>query len=334
MDAYDRHEFTHTGVKKYQCVRPNCSQAYTNSSHLRRHHRTAHSTVKKEHDIPCDFNDCLRVFGKRSQMKNHYNQKHLLVRDQQCHLCPAKFHRKHHLKKHMFQHTNEYPYKCAVCDKGAVTLKQHERHTASHKKYECGDCNEVFDKWSLLTDHRRSNHLPVCAICWRPITNKRAHMRLHQVKSECPAFACPHAPCTKSYNQRRNLQSHIRRKHLKIEPTFQCDYCQEFLSTKQKITQHLLKYHADGQLSVPAKGRRGTRKKKPRSSGRYFSQRLSSAAILTGLSTSAKVEELVVAGRGNEIKLIELNKAMFSDDEEIAVVAILPDGSEVSSSEN
>lgn len=251
--------------------------------------------------------------------------------EHQCSLCPEKFNRKQHLKKHMFQHTNEYPYKCEVCGKGAVTKREHERHISSHKQHKCEDCNAVFEKWSLLTYHRRYAHLPICNICQRPITNKRTHMRLHQDAPE--TFACSYAPCTKSYKQRRNLVCHIRRNHLKVKTNFQCDYCQEFLSTKQKIRQHLLKYHADGQRSVPTKGRRGTRKKKKSRSGRYFFQRLSGAAILTGLSTSAKVEELVVADRGSEIKFVELEATACSDDE-ITIAALLPDGSEVSSSEN
>lgn len=333
-DALDRHEHTHTGIKKYKCSEPNCIKAYINLSHLRRHNRTAHSMrkVKVEQDVPCDFTSCPKLFAKRAQMRNHYMQKHLLVKNQSCTLCDAKFYRKLQLKKHRLEHTHQYPYKCKECEKGFLTLKLYEKHTATHKTYKCQDCNDlVFDKWSQVIAHRQTMHRPTCEICQKTfatICNKRMHMKIHQNVEDRTVFWCPHKPCPKFYNDRKYLNGHIRRKHAKI--IFECDYCHEKFSTKQKLVQHMLKYHVNGECMVPKKGRRGARKLKTRKQGRYFGQKLSTAAILTGLETSAKIEKLVVNDHGRNIDVIELAKIpdSININEEIAVITVRADGSE------
>lgn len=306
---------------------------------MRRHIRTAHSKkknkIEKDQDVPCDFISCPKLFAKRSHMRNHYKQKHLLVKNQHCRICDAKFYRKHQLKVHMFDHTQEYPYKCERCEKGMITLKLYERHMSTHKTYECGFCPELkFDKWSQVIAHRREMHQPTCKICQKTFTtvdSKRSHMKTHQNVEDRKVFWCPYKPCAKFYYERRYVQGHIKRKHENIK--FECDYCNEKLSTKQKLLDHMLKYHVTGERTLPEKGRRGTRKIKERRQGRYFFQKLSTAAVLTGLKTSAKVENLVVNDFGHNIEIHDA-ASFDSIHDEVAVIAVLPDGSEQSSTEN
>lgn len=160
-DALDRHEVAaHGAPPRFRCtVTDDCKRVYTNSSHLRRHVRTAHkpSSVGGG-ELRADFvngvkcsqvrsvqtlssllrvtptktmfpqDGCPRVFVSAAAMALHAAQTHLKRAAHQCPDCPERFHRKQQLKSHRYQHTGVYPYHCAKCSVGFQNKRLLTRH--------------------------------------------------------------------------------------------------------------------------------------------------------------------------------------------------------------
>lgn len=101
-DAFDRHEFSHTGIKKYTCDHTDCNKSYTNQTHLRRHIRSAHTNKEEASKISrviCQHENCAKQFANTQVMQRHFKLSHLSADKQyKCENCPESFHRKTQLK--------------------------------------------------------------------------------------------------------------------------------------------------------------------------------------------------------------------------------------------
>lgn len=313
QDGLDRHEFTHTGIKKFSCTEHLCRRQYTNRSHLNRHIRTVHrKTELKPEKLKCRQDTCLRMFSNKSSMMKHFKNIHLGLIQFKCHHCNESFCRKNQLKAHMFQHTNQLPYLCEICGKGFLTQRPFRHHRALHHSYKCNVCKEDFDKWSALQVHRRNVHSTTyeCKICKKILKNRtilKSHMLMHPADSENRlVFQCPIDQCSKFYFQKSNLQVHIRRKHTPFKPLeFECQYCGQKISSKQKIIAHFKKYLIDEKMKCTMKPKSNTVKVRNQRTSTSI-KKLSSAAKLTGLRTSNEIEKLICNGEGNKVTVVFL----------------------------
>lgn len=305
-DQFDRHEYTHTGIKKFSCATESCTRIYSNQSHLNRHIRSAHSVKPKDSivTIPCQQADCTKIFGNIATAQRHYKQQHSTgpQKRQQCDLCTESFHRKDQLRRHRFKHTGEYPYHCKQCKTGFFNQRSFQRHSNSQhavsRSYRCSLCSIDFEKWSQLVQHRREQHLPQCSKCQKEfstITNLHLHMAVHD--GDRPVYACKFDKCARFYYSLKNLYAHERSKH-GTASRFECDLCNAKLSTKQKITNHL-DWHLRSKEGFVIK--KIEKLKRPRKDVNV--PRLSTAAKLTGVRAGRLAESMILQGRGKDVEI-------------------------------
>lgn len=313
-DHFDRHEFTHNGLKKHTCtVSADCARTYTNASHLKRHIRTAH-TVRpvQSKTIACAELTCSKKFTNASNAKRHYSQQHEQNRPEHlCRLCEMKFPRKAALRTHMFEHTGDYPYRCRHCSLGFLNRRHCRRHelddhrtaaeaSTSKKEYRCTECQLDFDKWSLLVRHRRTAHRPACDICHRSFLSKanlKVHVAIHTETRQI--FECTVENCPKFYFKLSNLRTHSKVTH--EGERFECDLCAAKLTTKQRMRLHL-DWHIRVGAGVGVEGRGTVRRRRRRKDAGLKKE--SAASLLTGITGGKEAERLIMAGRGDEISLV------------------------------
>lgn len=202
-DALDRHEFKHTGVKKFVCSHPGCNKSYSNKAHLVRHSRSNHQPSSgTEAKVKCLAEDCLLEYQNKYAMMKHYKLKHSgQTKIIKCEICERIFHRKSKLRAHLFEHTKIYPYNCNNCKKGFLYQYNLSRHSCRNG-YQCDDCKKEFLKWSDFHNHRKQEHISNrrCAICNKSFIHKKKfemHMATHQNHQERTVFSCPIAECEK-----------------------------------------------------------------------------------------------------------------------------------------
>ncbi|XP_053681607.1 transcription factor IIIA [Sabethes cyaneus] len=296
-DHFDRHRFTHTGVREYRCPEPDCSKEYTNRTHLNRHIRTNHTKKQAEpgNAIRCKQTGCAKMFSTELGMRRHYELKHILGKSWSCPECGDRFWRKLQLKQHSFKHTGQYPHRCELCESGFMSLKALRNHRATHALHKCESCSAEFTRWTDLVAHRKLQHVTVyrCDICQGRFPTKRnlkTHIRVHCESEE--VFQCPHEGCPKFYEYERNLIAHVRSKH-EGSRKFVCSVpeCGRALSTKQKLDQHR-RMHESAARSVPRmKVPNGSTSAKRKDSGQ---PKRSSAARLANVQLEPHAERILI----------------------------------------
>lgn len=279
--------------KEFVCDIDGCSKEYINNSHLRRHQKTSHIAKPEIASFTCKQSNCYQMFTSKDSMNRHYRTHHVELLPQACSQCDERFRRKLQLKKHVIlKHSGDYPLKCEHCDKGFLNTFSYSRHLTTHKTVKdrtCPDCNKTFVKWSLLVEHRRQVHMNVprftCDVCSKTFFRKpniKEHMRLHL--SHEKVFQCHYKNCSKFYNQKRNLNSHIRSKH--EGKRWFCAICNQRKSTKQKLEQHMLA-HLD-----PVNSKRLNKKQTHKSS---------TIAQLIGVKLPQEVQEKLLNDEAGEV---------------------------------
>lgn len=312
-DAFDRHEYTHNQVKKYNCEI--CDSRYITQSHLKRHARNSHQ-IKPEEKIKCQDKSCVMEFTNTSNMKRHYRQRHLKENMYGCKDCDEKFYRKSQLRIHSTKHTGVFQYNCTICGKGSINLKQHQHHMVGHKSYECTTCGETLNKWSKLLVHRREMHSKkfecyICKLLFSQKSNMDSHMKIHSANKD--VFLCTVSGCDKFYFHSKNLRAHVRAKH-DPERTWECHRCHRNLSTKQKLNLHIKLHSIPGALRIPKKEkikRRPVAVDRPtklRNKRGINSKKIkSTAAVLTGVVADPMVEKMIIKGEGRLVEVINLD---------------------------
>uniref|UniRef100_A0A1Q3EZY3 Putative transcription factor iiia n=1 Tax=Culex tarsalis TaxID=7177 RepID=A0A1Q3EZY3_CULTA len=257
-DHFDRHRFTHTGVKEYRCPEEGCGKEYTNRTHLNRHIRSNHTEkpVQPVNVFRCKHATCGKAFGTEQNMRRHYEVKHVLGKSWSCGECGERFWRKLQLKQHSVKHTGSYPHKCDICEKGFINLKSLRNHRTTHALHRCDSCPAEFTRWTDLVAHRKLQHATLyrCDVCQAKFPSKKnlkAHAKVHNGDDDREVFQCPWEGCPKFYDYERNLMAHIRSKHEGTHK-FVCpvDGCGRALATRQKLEHHR-RMHESAARSVP-----------------------------------------------------------------------------------
>jgi KRAB domain-containing zinc finger protein len=129
--SLDTHlKFDHMGFSKFKCE--TCERKFKSNSILRAHIRQVHGEKK----FKCEYKGCDRKFTFPSERKKHFDRVHLKIKNEkqlQCDLCPHKSVKKFQLIDHI-----------------------ESRHLG--KKYNCKQCDTVFNARSTLYSHIRNKH--------------------------------------------------------------------------------------------------------------------------------------------------------------------------------
>ncbi|XP_055704720.1 zinc finger protein 665 [Phlebotomus papatasi] len=292
-NSFDRHYFTHTGIKKYTCDVEGCLKSYTIRDHLKRHTRITHETILSE-EILCSEPNCGMIFTNRSNMVRHVRRRHENPRIFKCSDCSETFRRKDQLRKHRMDHTGQFPHICETCGKGFVNLKTLRSHLVCHRLLKCSQCDKEVPNWTELVAHRKKEHRSVfkCSSCDRQFHSKsrlRSHEVIHKAREERPNFICDF--CGREYTRKSNLLAHIRSAH--ENQRYSCTSCNAALSTKKKLQLHMTSKHSENPREARSIPQRPRNRRKD--AGK---PRVSMASVLSGISAPREVEEILLRNDG------------------------------------
>lgn len=240
------------------------------------------------------------------------------ARQFECDQCAEKFHRKTHLKKHLFVvHTGNYRHNCEKCGKGYLLESQLKRHMkTSHKTHTCELCSQTFEKWTLFLAHKQREHTSTelkCSICDKNFNSRRG-LNQHRVThaDERNQIQCKFDGCQKVFDRNSNMMAHFKRKHENRKFECSLDGCNLQLSTKQKLEQHIQVIHL---------GEMGQKKQKTKSKSEIAQrkdagvQKTSTASKLFQVILPPEFERAIIAGHGKDIH-IEYDRGIDDDDDE------------------
>lgn len=172
---------------------------------------------------------------------------------------------------HLSTHSNNYKYKCTICQKGynrSFRLSQHiqvehkkilftcphcgklyrdasgfKKHANSHvlgkkeQSFPCELCSKVYRSANGRTLHMQKHNgtqsRSICDICGIAVLSLRTHLLTHSDKKP---FVCK--MCGKQYRIRAELTNHER--HHTAEKPFKCHVCGEEFYSKRGLDNHSL----------------------------------------------------------------------------------------------
>ena len=261
-------------IKAYKCTI--CSYVCGENFELKKHIATKHNI--KDGLFNCDM--CKTKFKDMTMFKRHTKDVH--IKPNKCTLCSYNCGTNFRLKKHMETKHNDNGrkakpteikiYKCDLCMKEftkKVKYTTHKRRIHT-KAFKCHECNNQFGTPFELKQHVDQKHLGLaikCNICDKVLANKKSfkrHMMLHsnefqncdnceystrsipqmkrhtQVHHSEIQFQC--TLCSYRAKEKKNLDHHIRRKHVKIKE-FKCELCEYACYDKYGLRKHKASIH-------------------------------------------------------------------------------------------
>lgn len=138
-----------------------------------------------------------------------------------CDLCEKSFLDKYVLKQHMEnKHLNIVSEQdpngkyCGFCQKFIFKKNYKEHMKQKHKRLKCNLCDKVyFNNYTF-----------------------RSHKRFHKVEFTCD-------DCNRKFKEKRTLEQHILRVHLRKASHFKCDHCGKIMSFFSTLTRHIRTVH-------------------------------------------------------------------------------------------
>jgi len=238
------HVCTHTGERYFVCPINGCGKSYTRSAHLKRHEQESH-TPSHSQAIVCSA--CSETFSSTACLKKHFTRKHIFQYSCTVEDCGERFPNQQQLKKHISTHTGGNKCQKEGCGRVFGQRSHLIRHMKTHLGYPCTkpECGEVFEDFLHLRTHVAKEHTSshLCMQCGKEFKYSfqlNQHEKTHGVPDE--VFNCPHAGCSRTYNQKRNLGAHIRAKH--GGKKFQCptEGCLEEFCHSNSLKYHMKKH--------------------------------------------------------------------------------------------
>ncbi|KAK3595471.1 hypothetical protein CHS0354_003459 [Potamilus streckersoni] len=259
------HMKTHTGQKPYKC--DYCEMMFQNAAHLVRHVR------KHTGEKPFKCEICNNSFAVKGNLDRH-RKMHTGEKPYQCEICNQSFTTKRNLERHFMVHTGEKPFKCPLCEqsftqKGSLDrhLKIHsgtrpwkceicsksfiqraslEYHSIRHtgeKKYPCETCGKHFARSADLKRHVQINtctrvfNCDKCHKMFKGWGNWRSHKCKSKNSNSKHAYSCK--VCKETFIDRKDLQSHEKKKH-RVDEQHWCKMCGIAFERRRVLKSHEL----------------------------------------------------------------------------------------------
>ena len=196
----------------------------------------------------CD--NCDSEFNEKFELDSHVRKMHAkrkLVTDIQstvknrkitfnCDICLKEFEQKFILNKHISTVHSENKFKCEQCNKEfgrEDSLTKHVKTVHSDKRFKCEQCNKEFGREDNLYQHVEKVHSSKRLICEQCTRTFDTEEQLTKHKNTHEKLSCN--ICFKEFNQRFNLNKHIKTVHTE---KFSCDKCNKTFGKEQKLFQH------------------------------------------------------------------------------------------------
>lgn len=197
---------------------------------------------------------CTVTYRSKRSLVYHLNTKHKIrveikgydkKRKFICHYCRKEYPRKNELHDHILGHMNLKPYSCDICGaqfriRGRFRehiVQKHLETTLNDKTFPCSFCSKM------------------CI----SLKAKRSHEYRHKNSG---LFQC--AYCSKTYQYKVNLMTHIQNFHFKTElerriappKKFICDLCGNAYCRKSGLTSHYRVVHEGGKPTCTICGKK------------------------------------------------------------------------------
>lgn len=285
----EEHIRSHTGDRPYPCTHTGCEAAFQRNWHLERHIKLAHTDIR---DVTCEWPGCEKTFQTVSHMRSHKKSVHERGPKHRCTgfpPCGRTFRKQVTLQRHIDgDHLKRQPYQCTEVDEAdgqlcgetfstPDVLRSHKRkaHQPALIQYWCSVClskdkgqtkgEACFRTYADLQRHTSANHPPVCEDCsktFRTNDELKDHLAIYHSNlsvEDRRVFLCQEPGCESSFTKMNNLNSHVRRVHMKVK--FECGKvdlrrskglehwdgahaCGKPFTSKVSLENHVRKQHA------------------------------------------------------------------------------------------
>ncbi|KAH8298390.1 hypothetical protein KR018_012640 [Drosophila ironensis] len=286
VETLSQHRNEMHPTDNHECL--SCGLSFQSAQALGRHTRsckplasTSSASSKKESSLhSCD--QCQFRSKFESDLIYHrlfHDRTGTIGKDEvlQCPLCPKNF-KKHSLRAHLRNHTDERIFKCAECnqkfarrhnlknhvaavhgkkeDQEATKLANKKKADAKDKpKYECKTCGKILVKKYSLKLHELSHtnslkrtfscDVPDCSYAGLTPESLKTHLASHSKGSH----KCDREKCTYVGKSELHLRRHLKSAHTADEEGgtdgrewFSCDQCEFRARTKTHLRRHSLRH--------------------------------------------------------------------------------------------
>ena len=215
-----------------------------------------HSHLQKSCKIcPKVFPDIRALAQNIANIADHFNEP-----DHKCEHCGKHFIELYKMKLHVQTvYFNQHPYQCDKCEKSFQTrrgLKDNIRvHHEEQVEVECqkyekkfGFGNEIHLRAHYQQSHRTQNNSFVCDSCGKSFKLKQS-LKMHCLSEHANVedqekykIQCHHTGCNFASLQKRAVEEHFERIHLKLKK-FLCSHCPKSFYNKMRLDEHTIGVH-------------------------------------------------------------------------------------------